>query len=79
MKNIGSPGEAGALIGGLFLREFTSGLPWAHLDIAGPARSEEDAGYLRKGATGFGVRTLIELLEAPLRTRDGPAPRGGVG
>ena len=35
-----------------------------HLDIAGPARSDEDSGILAKGGTGFGVRTLLELLEA---------------
>ena len=62
MKNIGRPGQAGTLIAGLFLREFVDDTPWAHLDIAGPARSDEDAGYIRRGGTGFGVRTLIELL-----------------
>jgi leucyl aminopeptidase len=62
MKNIGRPGQAGTLIAGLFLREFVDDTPWAHLDIAGPSRSDEDSGYLRRGATGFGVRTLIELL-----------------
>jgi leucyl aminopeptidase len=62
VKNIGRPGQAGTLIAGLFLREFTGEVPWGHLDIAGPARSDDDDGYLRKGGTGFGVRTLIELL-----------------
>jgi leucyl aminopeptidase len=37
-------------------------VPWAHLDIAGPARSEEDDGYTPKGGSGFGVRTLVEAL-----------------
>jgi leucyl aminopeptidase len=62
MKNIGRPGQAGTLVAGLFLREFVDDTPWAHLDIAGPSRSDEDSGYLRKGGTGFGVRTLVELL-----------------
>ncbi len=62
MKNIGVPGEAGALAAGLLLEEFVARTPWAHLDIAGPARSSEDKGYRRKGGTGFGVRTLLELL-----------------
>ena len=62
IKNIGRPGQAGTLIAGLFLREFVGDVPWVHIDIAGPARSDEDDGYLRKGATGFGVRTLLELL-----------------
>jgi leucyl aminopeptidase len=63
MKNISSPaGAGGALTAGLILSEFVDGVPWAHLDIAGPARSDADEGYTRKGGTGFGVRTLIELL-----------------
>jgi leucyl aminopeptidase len=37
-------------------------VPWAHLDIAGPARSEENNAYLAKGGTGFGVRTIVETL-----------------
>ena len=61
IKNIGKPGQAGTLIAVLFLREFVEGVPWAHLDIAGPARADDDDGYLRTGSTGFGVRTLIEL------------------
>jgi leucyl aminopeptidase len=64
VKNTGSGRSGGALTAGLFLREFVDDVPWAHLDIAGPARSEEDEGYLRKGGTGFGVRTLVEVVEA---------------
>jgi leucyl aminopeptidase len=71
MKNISSPaGAGGALTAGLILGEFVDGVPWAHLDIAGPSRADTDEGYTRKGGTGFGVRTLIELLsqfEAPRR------------
>ncbi len=37
-------------------------MPWAHLDIAGPARSDENSRYLTKGGTGFGVRTLVALI-----------------
>ncbi|HEX6596912.1 MAG TPA: leucyl aminopeptidase [Acidimicrobiales bacterium] len=61
IKNTGGR-WAGALTAGLFLREFVGDVPWAHLDIAGPARSEDEEGYLSKGGTGFGVRTLVELL-----------------
>jgi leucyl aminopeptidase len=64
IKNTGAAkGHAGTLSAGLFLKEFVADIPWVHLDIAGPARSESDDGYLAKGASGFGVRTLIELLE----------------
>ncbi|MGH3717684.1 MAG: leucyl aminopeptidase family protein [Pseudonocardiaceae bacterium] len=54
------PGPAG-ITAALFLREFTAGLPWAHLDIAGPARAEESYGEVNAGGTGFATRTLIEL------------------
>ena len=63
MKNVGGP-YGGAITASLFLNEFTGGIPWAHLDIAGPARAEGDDGYLARGGTGFGVRTLIELVTA---------------
>ncbi len=62
LKNIGSRGQAGTLVAGLFLQEFVDGVPWAHLDIAGPARSEANDGYVTKGGTGFAVRTLLELV-----------------
>jgi leucyl aminopeptidase len=58
-------GEAGSIIGGLFLQEFVSGIPWAHLDIAGTAFSGgEYNSYTPKGGTGAPVRTLIEWLGA---------------
>lgn len=63
MKNIGGP-YGGALTAGLFLQEFVGSVPWAHLDIAGPARAEADDAYLARGGTGFGVRTLVELVTA---------------
>ncbi|MGH2684338.1 MAG: leucyl aminopeptidase, partial [Actinomycetota bacterium] len=61
IKNTGGR-SAGALTAGLFLEEFVDGRPWAHLDIAGPARSEDDREELVKGGTGFGVRLVLELL-----------------
>ncbi len=67
-RNIGKPGQASTLVAGLFLKEFTADLPWAHLDIAGPAFSEDGDGfYTAKGGTGYGVRTLLRFL----RSRDG--------
>jgi leucyl aminopeptidase len=62
IKNIGATGQAGTLSAGLFLKEFVGDRPWVHLDIAGPAMAEADDGYQSKGGTGFGVRTLVELL-----------------
>ncbi|MDQ3979039.1 MAG: leucyl aminopeptidase [Actinomycetota bacterium] len=62
IKNVGGGRHAGALTAGLFLKEFVGDVPWAHLDIAGPARSEEEDAYVTKGGTGFGVRTVVEAL-----------------
>jgi len=62
LKNVGSD-YGGALAAGLFLQEFTDGVPWAHLDIAGPMKSDRDDGWRVKGASAFGVRTLLELLD----------------
>ena len=62
LKNIGGGGYGGALTAGLFLEAFVDDRPWVHLDIAGPARAGADDGYIVRGGTGFGVRTLLELL-----------------
>jgi leucyl aminopeptidase len=52
----------GGLFAGAFLREFTGGLPWAHLDIAGPAfNSGGAAGHVLPGGTGFAVPTLVDF------------------
>jgi leucyl aminopeptidase len=57
---------AGAITAALFLKEFSGGLPWVHIDIAGTAWAEEAKPYQPKGATGVGVRTLVELaIDAP--------------
>jgi leucyl aminopeptidase len=52
---------AGAITAAMFLREFTGGLPWAHLDVAGTAWTDELKPYHAKGPIGVGVRTLAEL------------------
>jgi len=52
---------AGAITAALFLKEFSGSLPWVHLDIAGTAWAEDAKPYQPKGATGVGVRTLVEL------------------
>jgi leucyl aminopeptidase len=52
---------AGSITAALFLKEFTGGLPWVHMDIAGTAWAEEARPFMPKGATGVAVRTLAEL------------------
>jgi leucyl aminopeptidase len=60
MKNTGSR-YGGAINAALLLKEFVGDIPWAHLDIAGPARAADAEHYIPKGGTGFGVRTIVEL------------------
>jgi leucyl aminopeptidase len=73
MKNTGRAGQAGAISAAMLLARFVGDTPWAHLDIAGTGRSTESAGYLSKGSTGFGIRTLLEFL----RTYEGLAATDG--
>jgi len=62
MKNIGGS-YGGTLTAGLILSEFVAdGIPWAHLDIAGPAFADGDDGEVVTGGTGFGVRLLVDLV-----------------
>ncbi|HVW81171.1 MAG TPA: leucyl aminopeptidase [Mycobacteriales bacterium] len=72
LRNIGEPGKhysGGSITAALFLREFVRAgtqrdqVPWAHFDVAGPARSDGDEHEVTKGATGFGVRTFLRWLE----------------
>jgi leucyl aminopeptidase len=60
----GGHGRAGSIDAALFLREFTGGRAWAHLDIAGAARATADDGEITKGATGFGTQLLLHWLAA---------------
>ena len=61
IKNTGNR-YGGAITAALFLSEFVGDVPWVHIDIAGTASSEKESGYIVKGATGVGVRTLIEMV-----------------
>jgi leucyl aminopeptidase len=61
MKNMGRTGQAGTISAALLLQEFVGDVPWAHLDIAGPSRTDENRWYNTKGGSGFGVRTLVAL------------------
>jgi leucyl aminopeptidase len=63
LKNSGGR-EGHAIMGGIFLKQFIADeIPWAHLDIAGVADSTKAGPYCPKGATGFGVRLLINYLQ----------------
>jgi leucyl aminopeptidase len=56
---------AGMLTAGVFLKQFAGPVPWGHIDIAGPAFNDgEPWGFTPKGATGYGVATLVAHLEA---------------
>lgn len=63
LKNIGER-WGGAITGALFLKEFVAGSVdrWAHLDVAGPVTAAKDVGHISKGATGFGVKSLVEYV-----------------
>ncbi|MCT0225868.1 leucyl aminopeptidase [Synechococcus sp. CS-1328] len=64
MKNTG-PRPGGSITAALFLQDFvTKDLPWAHLDIAGTVWSDKGRGMDPAGATGFGVRTLVQWVQA---------------
>jgi leucyl aminopeptidase len=60
MMNTGGR-PAGSITAAMFLKEFSGGLPWVHMDIAGTAWAEESRPYLPKGPSGVAVRTLAEL------------------
>ncbi len=62
LKNTGGR-LAGACTGAAFLKAFAGEIPWAHLDIAYTANREKDQAFMCRGATGFGVRTLVEMAE----------------
>lgn len=62
MKNVGDGREAGSITAAQFLQRFVNDVPWAHLDIAGVAWSGKGKPTAPKGATGFGVRLLNQLV-----------------
>ncbi|UBF25525.1 leucyl aminopeptidase [Kovacikia minuta CCNUW1] len=61
MKNTG-PRPGGSITAALFLKQFVKETPWAHLDIAGPVWTDKENGYNGAGATGYGVRTLVNWV-----------------
>jgi len=61
----------GASYAAAFLREFVDDVPWAHLDIAGPAFNEKGAyGHVPPGGTGVAVATLVEVARGLAGTAD---------
>jgi leucyl aminopeptidase len=63
MRNTGER-MGGAISAALFLKRFVKEVPWAHLDIAGPSHAPKERGYVAKGGTGYGVRTLVDFVRA---------------
>jgi leucyl aminopeptidase len=61
LKNI-SGSTGGLVTSGCFLKEFAGDMPWAHLDIASTAWTDKDRPYIPKGATGIGMRLLLNFL-----------------
>lgn len=59
IKNLGGE-SAGSIIAALFLSDWVGSTPWAHLDIAGPMKSDKDDAWRTTGATGFGARLLLD-------------------
>lgn len=63
LKNVSGSREASAITGGTFLKEFVpDDMPWAHIDIAGTADTPKETPLFCKGATGFGIRLLLDYL-----------------
>lgn len=63
ISNCGKPTyKAGTITAGFFLSNFVDKADWAHLDIAGTADSVPGVNYLGKGATGVGVRLLVDFV-----------------
>lgn len=64
LKNYSGTKDASPVTGGVFLKQFVPhSLPWAHVDILGTATTDKDLPCTPRGATGFGVRLLVDYLE----------------
>lgn len=72
IKNTGGR-EAGSITGAAFLQEFVGDTPWVHLDIAGTAWTRDSHPYMPKGATGVGIRLLLNALETVASQRPAAA------
>jgi leucyl aminopeptidase len=75
VKNVGAPGQAGALTAAQFLAEFVEDTPWVHLDMAGTDDTDKEKGVWVKGATGIPTRTLVNLVLSLAEERRATRPR----
>ena len=88
LVNVSEQRKASSAYAASFLEEFVDGKPWAHLDIAGTAWDQDNRDYVGKGASGWGVRLLVDLartslarqlrLAARASARTDPPPRGAL-
>jgi len=72
ISNKSSSKWGGAITAAWFLSEFVQDVPWAHIDIAGPAWIKKESAICGVGGTGFGVRLLIDFLERLQKERRNP-------
>jgi leucyl aminopeptidase len=63
MKNTGAR-SGGAISASIFLKQYVKDTPWAHIDLAGPVWADKEHGYNGVGATGYGVRLLVDWVLA---------------
>ena len=63
MKNVGAR-TGGAISAAIFLKQYVKDTTWAHMDVAGPVWTDKDKDYNPTGATGYGVRTLVDWVLA---------------
>ena len=69
LKNYGGR-EAGAIVAGAFLSHFVQNKPWIHLDIAGVSWFDSETSLIPEGASGIGVRLLIDFLKRLCEAKD---------
>ncbi len=67
LVNVSEQRKASSAYAASFLEEFVDGKPWAHLDIAGVAWDQDNRDYVGKGASGWGVRLLVDLARQQTR------------
>lgn len=64
LQNMGNQKNAGSIVAAEFLQKFVNNVAWVHIDIAGAGWYEVDTDIIPKGASGFGIKSLIKLIES---------------